>query len=541
MLIPAAQFDFAAAPPFDVAVVGAGAVGLTLAVSLARRGRRVALLEAGPARPEAASQSVFAGARAVGHPLPGLHLGRFRNLGGTTAFWGGQLVPVAPHVLGARPGTGAPPWPIGAADLAPWTGPALALLGLGAAQTDDAPDDAAIWRRLGVPAPPATATIAPFLTRWAPEPDLAVLLGPDIRGAAGPTVLIGAQVAALDAGPDGQVRAALVALPGGGRPRLSARQFVLANGTVEIARLLQFPTASGVPAPWADNPWLGRGFLDHVDCLAGRIEPVDRRRFADLFDNAVLDGIKYCPKLHLTAAAQAQEGLLDIAAHVVFDSAIAGDLANLKIMLRGLLRGRLAGGWRGAARGLGALPGTLRFALPMALRYLRHRRIPNPAGATIRLRLTAEQRPLPDSRITLSPRRRDAFGLPEADVDWRIDPRDLETPARFAELLGVWFEDNRIARLVPDPQLIARDPGFLARIDDANHHMGGARMAATPAEGVTDGHGRVFGSPNLHVAGAALYPASGFANPTFTAICLGLRLADRLCARGAGGNHALCA
>jgi choline dehydrogenase-like flavoprotein len=38
----------------------------------------------------------------------------------------------------------------------------------------------------------------------------------------------------------------------------------------------------------------------------------------------------------------------------------------------------------------------------------------------------------------------------------------------------------------------------------------------------------VFGAPNLSVAGAAVYRSSGFANPTFTAMALGLRIADRL-------------
>jgi choline dehydrogenase-like flavoprotein len=40
---------------------------------------------------------------------------------------------------------------------------------------------------------------------------------------------------------------------------------------------------------------------------------------------------------------------------------------------------------------------------------------------------------------------------------------------------------------------------------------------------------RVFGTRNLYVAGAAAYPTTGFANPTFTAIALGLRLAESIC------------
>ena len=55
-----------------------------------------------------------------------------------------------------------------------------------------------------------------------------------------------------------------------------------------------------------------------------------------------------------------------------------------------------------------------------------------------------------------------------------------------------------------------------------------ARMSATPADGVVDRDLRVHGSKNLYVAGAATFPTTGFANPTLTAISLGLRLSDHL-------------
>jgi choline dehydrogenase-like flavoprotein len=55
-------------------------------------------------------------------------------------------------------------------------------------------------------------------------------------------------------------------------------------------------------------------------------------------------------------------------------------------------------------------------------------------------------------------------------------------------------------------------------------------MASTPADGVVDRDLKVFGTRNLYVAGAAVYPTTGFANPTFTAIALGLRLVNAICA-----------
>jgi choline dehydrogenase-like flavoprotein len=63
------------------------------------------------------------------------------------------------------------------------------------------------------------------------------------------------------------------------------------------------------------------------------------------------------------------------------------------------------------------------------------------------------------------------------------------------------------------------------------HHIGTARMAAAPARGVVDADCRVHGMDNLFIAGSAVFPTSGQANPTLTIVALALRLADRLRAR----------
>jgi choline dehydrogenase-like flavoprotein len=60
------------------------------------------------------------------------------------------------------------------------------------------------------------------------------------------------------------------------------------------------------------------------------------------------------------------------------------------------------------------------------------------------------------------------------------------------------------------------------------HHMGTTRMSETPRTGVVDADCRVHGMANLYIASSAVFPTSGFANPTLTILALSLRLADRL-------------
>ncbi len=57
-------------------------------------------------------------------------------------------------------------------------------------------------------------------------------------------------------------------------------------------------------------------------------------------------------------------------------------------------------------------------------------------------------------------------------------------------------------------------------------------MGADRTRGVVDGDCRGFDTPNLYVVSTAVLPTSGQANPTLTAVQLGLRLAAHLAAQG---------
>jgi choline dehydrogenase-like flavoprotein len=66
------------------------------------------------------------------------------------------------------------------------------------------------------------------------------------------------------------------------------------------------------------------------------------------------------------------------------------------------------------------------------------------------------------------------------------------------------------------------------RVGGGDHHVGTTRMSDDPKRGVVDRHCRVHGVANLHVAGSAVFPTTGSANPTLSLVALALRLADRL-------------
>jgi choline dehydrogenase-like flavoprotein len=520
MLIDLAKTPDAEINPAETLIVGAGAIGLAIGVALARSRHRTVILEAGGLYVEPQSQALVSAAQNHGRLLRGLHQGRFRALGGSTNFWGGQLGTFDDSVFGARPWISDGEWPLTRADLAPFYEQAYQLLGVPRHLSNDE-----IWQALKLAPPGFAETIELLFTAWSPQPNFAQAFDDEIRHSPWLQIFVHAPVTSLAFDESGKrMTGASVRRPNGKKHDCSASHFILANGTIEIARLLQMPLQDGRAAPWKQNPWLGRGFIDHLDCLAGMVKPLDAKRFHDLFDNAVIGGIKYMPKLRLAPRLQKEKQLVDIGAYFSFRSNLDEHLTNAKILAKAFFRGRTDSIKLSQIRQFAA---ALPVLAPLLIRYLRHRRIGNCTGHGIELRLMSEQIPRVESHISIL-EKTDELGMPIAAVDWKIDGRELETMRFFAETIAEDFNSKSLASITLEPFLRDGDARFIDGLEDMNHHMGGARMSNSPKTGVVDADLRVHGTENLHVASMAVFPTTGFGSPTLTGIALGLRLATHL-------------
>ncbi|HEX5284777.1 MAG TPA: GMC family oxidoreductase [Bryocella sp.] len=497
----------------QICIVGAGAAGICLAVELSKRGKNVMVLEGGGHDIEAAAQEPYR-SEVVGHVHRGIHTGRFRAHGGTTTRWGGQIYELNPEDFERRdwiPGSG---WPLSHAELAPFYRRALDFEGLGGVLQQDAD----VWKSLGLPQP-SFPELRSYLTRWCPEPNFARLHAKSLESRDNLHVWLHANATELLF--DGEAARALrVRTQEGAEVLIHADLFVFCMGTIECVRFFLQPRPADLP--WNRSGLLGRHFQDHVDADAARVIPRDRRRFAELFDNIFLRGFKYHPKLRLAPEEQRRAGVLNCAATMSFSSDVDDALAITKTTAKHLLRGR----WS-ELKAADVLRSARHSALLLrqTARYTLRHRVYNPASADIRLRVHCEQRPDGDSSIALSTER-DSLGLLRARLDWRISTLELQTIRLFADTAANSLAP--IAAFEPDPALINNDPAFLDRCDDSNHHMGGMRMAASSADGVVTPDLRVHGMQNVYVCSGAVFPTSGFSNPTHTVLALALRLADRL-------------
>ena len=183
---------------------------------------------------------------------------------------------------------------------------------------------------------------------------------------------------------------------------------------------------------------------------------------------------------------------------------------------------------------LGDLPRTLGFAPAFLWKNrVARMRLPgfflrNPARR-YGLEYHAEQMPNPDSRLTLGAEA-DRLGLPRLRIDLRFADADADSVLRAHVALADWFARNRLARLEYHQPAEARRDAVLAAAKDGAHQIGTIRMGLDRRSSVVDAECRTFDLANLFVASTGVLPSSGQANPTLTAVQLGLRLADRLAA-----------
>lgn len=491
----------------DVAIVGAGAVGIALAVQLARAGLQVTVIEGGPARPPVDYRKSNA-AKCTGRPHLGLVEGRMKALGGTTRLWGGQLMGFGENDVAAGTYVGKPGWPIAPSDLARATAKALDLLQIPA----DLRNGTAVLQAASGVDPALDPALELAVATWLPQPDFARLFASDLRNLPKLAVLAGARVTDLETAQKGHFSGLLIDGEGGAN-RLNPRQIVLANGTFELTAML-LRLAAREESNFAGKAHVGQWFIDHLHIIGGTIRGIDRKRLGNLGDAVFHKGHKFTVKLRFSSQFQREAAVPNVAAMIL-------PPMGPRALLRDLLG--LARRSDHSAESPGLLR-TLTMLGPLGWRYLVRRRGPNVLGNVAFLGIEVEQAVCPASRITLDPVDPERLVLHWA-VDGTVEMRGIRL---FCEAVRDYLARERLGELEIDPRILAEDVDFLDDAHDAYHQMGGARMAESAEQGVVDSNLRVFGTENLYVLGAAAFPSGSFANPTLTALALSVRLAEHL-------------
>ncbi len=519
----------------DIAIIGGGAAGISLARQMADAGREVILLEAGGVDFEEATQTLYAGAD-LGMEYYPLGDARLRFLGGTTNIWGGRCVPLQPIDFERRDWVPHSGWPIEFSELEEHYRKAHADLELGAYDYSDE-----LWSGFNQGAPEFDEDL--FTTmfwrfderreRFAAPLPASLATGDNVQ------VFVHANVthlaASLDADAVTEVRAESLT---GKQLKVRAKRYVLAGGAIENARLLL--AADDIENQGIGNrhDQVGRYFMEHPHARLATVAATDasaafavwsafRKRFAGEVAGA---DVPLAPVLLPSSALQRREEILNTALTFKMQrNASKGTPLNrqlylsLKHSLNPTKTGRTL--WQTYRASKAALQRTLREPFERARASL---------GMTgLHVMVRAEQAPNPASRVLLG-EERDSLGMRRANLNWQLNGQDTRTLQVLAQSLNTEFERLGIGAVDRAPWLeaVAQDAVTPWPVDASignhpiggYHHMGTTRMSSDPTTGVVDADCRVHNYTNLFVAGSSVFPTGGWANPTLTILALTHRL-----------------
>lgn len=485
----------------DIAIIGSGMGGGTLAWALRDGGADVLLVERGDHLPREEQnwsvQEVFGNGRyknaepwfdelAGTEFLPGVHY----YVGGNTKVYGACLPRFREEDFGAIEHTDgtSPEWPITYAEMEPHY---LAAERLFLVHGSPGGDPTEPWRSGGYPYPalshePAMEHLSRRFTAQGLNP-FAMPMGIDLREGgpclrcgtcdgfpckvaaksdaetravrpavdAGVRLMTRTRVRRLETTPDGKRVTAAVAETDGRAVRITAGRFVLAAGAVNTAALL---LASGEKGLANSSGAVGRRYMVHNSTFLVAVDP--RRRNDVRFQKTLGVNDWYLPGPH------------------------AGrPLGNLQML------GKLRAPMVKAAR---------RWVPVPILRYM--------TGHSIDVYLTTEDLPDPGNQVVL-----------------RADGR-----------IGVRWQPNNLAphrELVNRVSAAMRAAGyplvFTERMNIAtnSHQCGTATMSADPSAGVVDPGCRAHDLDNLWIVDSSVFPSSAALNPALTIAANALRVA----------------
>lgn len=501
--------------PADI-VVGSGAIGLYLAAEVAKSGLNVILVEAGSRALGGFDSQSFEN---TGRKHDGIRISRSKSLGGTTNLWGGQLVEFMPCDFVPRPRVKTPGWPISYDDVASHYTETYKRLGV----PESALTDAATWRYVHFEPPQLPRDMEVFLTRWMRVPNLAELYADVIQNHPNLRVITGCAAVDFEYS-DQQVNCLIIRNGAGAEERIRARRIILAAGTLENARLLLNAQASA-SCPWRKNHNIGLRFQDHLGGRIGSVTPLKSNDFYKTFSTLVVRGAKFQPKVRWSNTRVLRDERLNIQAMFSFESSISENLVFLKQFVKAALYRRHVG----SIRGLIANALACSYHLPPLMwRYLVQHRILVPSRSKISIHLQSETIPIGASAIRIDRSKVDRYGLPKLLLDWRIDGGEFEDIHSFSTELRDSLKQAGLGNLTLDEQLDRGDRQFLDTLYDTGHQTGGCVMGISDESSVVDKNLMVFGTNNLYVAGACVFPTCSNANVTFTAMALATRLRHQL-------------
>ena len=507
----------------DIAIIGAGPAGITLANEMANAGYKVLLLESGGLDFDADTQQLYDG-DLTAHDNIDLTATRLRMFGGTSNHWGGHCLPLDKIDFETRSGIPNSGWPIDRDQLIPFYEKAQQYCDIGAFQYDPA---TLLGKNSSKTLPFDQEIIETVALRLSGPTRFGQKFNDDFRRNKNINVILWANATELKRGPDGKIESAEFAVLSNQRTfKVDAKIYVLACGAIENARLLLASeretggisnTRDLIGKYYMDHPSGGAGFITFDDYVV----PEFYREITPAPDGT---GLKFQIRLTDTWIKKAE--LLNITFWLT-----PYELDNEKRALAVSRRRGMAGLKNVAKFALGKADNVnlslseeycafIQNADEMAFGFASSSK---GQSNSYLLRFESEQSPRKDNYVALDSET-DALGQPKAILNWAPPQSDFDKIKSAAIEIGNELGRQGLGRL----KLEDRDGRPYWGVSTAWHQMGTTRMSTTEKDGVVNTNCRVHDVENLYIAGASVFPTGGRSNPTLTLLALAVRLSSHI-------------
>ena len=492
----------------DLAIIGGGPAGITLARTFIGTSVKVCLLEAGGESGESDVQALYTGEN-VGIDYS-LIASRLRFFGGSSNHWGGFTRPLDPIDFQQRDWVPYSGWPFGIEELQPYYPKACDLVEVVPDRFDDIP----YWEQITGESFPSFATgrMRPQFVQYSPPTRFGLRYGSELQQADNIQVVFHANVTDIATVESARAVTHLeVRTLSGPSHWVKAKYYVLATGGLENPRMLLLSNKTISAGLGNQHDQVGRFFMEHPHLGGcGEIVVADLNRVPKMFRERVqVNGNSANVAFNPTESFLRERRLLNATFMVGVAGKYPADTSSGTMTEQ-------------AAKHLDMLRAARPFLTDEILQT--NAQGTELVGVWLGIGCACEQIPNPASRVSLA-QERDNLGLQKIKLDWRLTQQDWNSLVEHTHSLALEFGAMEIGRMLmkledtgtwPDP------------VSGGNHHIGTTRMHDDPKQGVVDRHCRVHGVDNLYVSGSSVFPTSGAANPTLTLLALTLRLADHL-------------
>ncbi len=501
----------------DICVVGSGAASLAFLSKFYHSPYKVVVIEGGNNDITPEMQQLYE-CIIQGHSFGGATQGRFRVFGGSTTQWGGQALPLSDIDFEERSWVSDSGWPISNNDLKSYFTPADTFLNV-----ETCPYDTSLFSLANLDKLEFSDALLVF-SKWSPIPNLRENYRRQIEKSSNITLLLNAGLTGINLDPGGKIiRDMAFANPGGKTGTVKAKHFLLACGGIENARLLLASSQQNSKGIGNENDMVGRFFQDHPNTYFATVRPFNNRKTQAYFNYFFMNKTRFLPRFTLDEVYQKKHHTLNASAYFIYITDEDDTFTKFKEIYRKIVRRQT--GIDDLKKSIRLLAWVKDLTAP-AYVYLTKKRVFMPT-ATARFHITLEQEPLADSRITLS-EQKDKTGIPKARIEWKFGELTRKTFFESTRIFKNAIEQSGLAQVELDSWIQHEPETWYERMHDNKHHIGSTRMSHSPQKGVVDSNCKVFAIDNLFVTGSSVFPTSGHSNPTFTLICLALRLADHI-------------